>query len=422
MVVINSSATVGNLDQPTKILVVNQYYDPGIAASGQLFAELCQSLTTKNVEVTVVTGQPSYTESEEVAAELETDDFGIEIHRVSLGSTRGRSSLRRRLAGYLKFMWKAYKITGPLIRSQKPDVVIMMSNPPLVTLLGSYMAMRWKIPYVAIIHDIYPEAIVESGRLRLPPPIVWFWNKLNLWIYSKASKLVVLSDLMRETLVIKGIPSQKIAVIPNWARPALDVSGSDSELRADFGVGPDELLLLYSGNFGIIHNLKIVVEAAKMLTDKPVKFVFVGGGEQEGNLKSEVRRLGIENVSFHSYLPEEKYSALISSSDACFVGLKPGMERYSEPSKIYSILSAGVPVITLMNDGATQAQMVTQANAGWNATDAVSLVKCIEQLIGASDGEINAMRRESRTLYDENFTLASVVDSYLDCLRVAMHR
>ena len=399
-----------------RILVINQYYAPDIAASGQLLAELCQNLAGNGFSVTVITAQPSYVDDIEDAPERETDEFGVQIIRISLGSSRGRSSMTRRLLGYVKFLWKARSIAKSVIRDQKPDVVVTMSNPPLVGLLGALLTRRSDIPYVGIVHDIFPEAITKSGRVTIPPGVSWLWNRISGWVSSRATRLVVLSTQMRGTLVAKGVQAEKVVVISNWARPAIEVRSADLQVRAEFGVADDELLLLYSGNFGIIHNMQIIVEAAKLLADSPVKFVLVGGGEQENHLKSECQKYGIENVSFHPYQSQEKYSALISSADACLVGLKDGMERYSVPSKTYSILSAGIPVITLMNQNASQAAMITEAGAGWNATTSGELASIANEMLETSPDEIREIRRRSRDLYEKNFTLEQIVDRYVDCL------
>ena len=400
----------------SNILVINQYYAPDIAASGQLLAELCQSLANSDLRVTVIAAQPSYVEDAESAAEHEIDEYGVEIYRVDLGRSVGRSSLLRRLTGYLKFLWKAAKLANTIAEEQRLDTVVTMSNPPFVNLLGALLRKRFGFRYVGIIHDIYPQAITESRRIWLPPGVGWIWNRFNRWVSTKASKLIVLSSQMRETLVETGIDETKIEVIPNWARPDLGTREADSGIRAKFGVHENELLLLYSGNFGIIHNLNIIIEAANLLRDVRAKYVFVGGGDQENRLKTECTKLGILNVSFHSYLPEVQYSTLISSADACFVGLVKGMERYSEPSKIYSVLSAGIPVITLMSRHANQAQMVADAGAGWNAENAEELGEIVRELARTSSENISGIRGRSRELYEEQFTREIVIRRYVEVL------
>ena len=150
-----------------KILAINQYYEPDRASSGQILAELCEGLVKRGFEVTVITGQPSYDETAFDAAVSENIQ-GVKVHRVSVGRKRGRSSMRVRLLGYAKFMWNAWKTGVSIIGSQQPDIVLSLSNPPIVGLVATCLSRKTNAHYVYVLTDIHPDIAILSGSVPLP--------------------------------------------------------------------------------------------------------------------------------------------------------------------------------------------------------------------------------------------------------------
>ncbi len=196
-----------------KLLVVNQYYAPDVASTGQLAAEICSSLARRGLEVHVVTGQPSYTASAPEAPPFEVLD-GVHVHRVSLGRTRGRERMSKRLAGYVRFLWRAWWMARTLVRSEHPDSILTFHNPPFVAIVGAYLASRYKLRYVYALYDIHPDVLLATGW-HLPRPAVWMWEAVNRWIFKRAENVVVLGEGMKRTLVDgKGVPSEKVREFP----------------------------------------------------------------------------------------------------------------------------------------------------------------------------------------------------------------
>ena len=117
------------------ILVINQYYRPDVASSGQLLAQLCEFLSSSGITVHVITGQPSYTADAPRVLQEEISN-GVIIHRVSLGKSIGKTTLITRFVGYLKFMLRAWISARQIARKTNPDAVMTLSNPPIVGLIG----------------------------------------------------------------------------------------------------------------------------------------------------------------------------------------------------------------------------------------------------------------------------------------------
>jgi len=202
-----------------KLLVINQYYAPDMASTGQLAAELCESLVSKGIEVHVVTGQPSYSLVSPEAPAFEMRN-GIQVHRATI-RFKGREHLATRILGYLQFLWGAWWKARSLVREKFFDVVLTFHNPPFVGWLGAMVASKNRIPFVYVLYDIHPDVLLATGW-KLPWLFIKAWEVVHRYIVDKAMFVIVLGQAMKETLIKKGVAPEKIITIPPWGRPELE--------------------------------------------------------------------------------------------------------------------------------------------------------------------------------------------------------
>ena len=394
-----------------KLLVVNQYYAPDLASTGQLAAEICSSLAKRGVEAHVVTAQPSYTASSPEAPLFEVVN-GVHVHRVPMGRLRGRERMLVRIAGYLRFLWGAWHMARKLAKSERPDVVLTFHNPPFVGLIGAHLAHKYGARFVYAPYDIHPDILVATRWTFLPRPIIWLWERLNRWVLRSAEAVVVLGEGMKCTLVEgKGVPPDKVKVIPTWGRPELKPMSHKQSIRGELGISEGGLLLLYSGNMGIMHPLDPILDAAALLRGEPVRFLFVGDGAKRQHLVRRVEKEGLDQVSFLPFQPEDRFIQLVAASDACLVALEPGLERLAVPSRAYTFLSAGRPLITIMAPEADIARLVTEQGCGWNVTTGEELAELIRQLLSERQ-ELVRRGERARAVYEERFQRERVLEQY----------
>lgn len=398
-----------------KLLVINQYYKPDFASTGQIAAEICESLVARGIEVHVVTGQPSYTAQSPTAPAREVVN-GVHVYRLDLGGARGRDRLRTRILGYIRFLRKACGDTARLASKEKFDRVLTFHNPPFAGLIGAHLAKRFKIPFVYILYDIHPDVLVATGWMRLPRPVITLWDCLQRRALQTAHTVVVLGEGMKRTLVKgKGVPPEKVQVIPPWGRPELEPAPRNQPIRSELDIGEEELLLLYAGNIGIMHPVEPILDAAAALHHEPVHFLFVGDGAKREGLVRRVEGEGLKRVRFLPFQPEERFVQLVAASDACFVVLKPGLERLAVPSRAFTFLSAGRPLITLMSPGADIARLVTQTKCGWNVTDGLELTNLLRKLLRDRQ-ELVRRGQRAKAVYDGRFRREQVIEGYVDVL------
>ena len=397
-----------------KLLVINQYYAPDVAATAQIAAELCSSLAARGYEVHVLTGQPSYTSMAPTAPPFEVLN-GVHVHRVPMNA-RGRERMRSRVAGYLQFLWRARREAGNLASHEHFDGVLTFHNPPIIGIVAALLARRHGIRYTYVLYDIHPDIVIATGWIRLPRPVFWLWDVVHRWIMRRANAIIVLSEGMKRTLVEgKHISPERVHVVPVWGRPELRPAPPSQELRRELGVEEGELLLLYSGNMGVMHPLDTVLDAADLLRGQPFRFLFVGDGIKRDPLVSRAKREKLDKVCFLPFQPEERYIQLVSTADLCLVCFAPGMERFALPSRTYTFLSAGRPLITVMSPDADVARQITEFRCGWNVTSGAEFACLANRLVKEPQELIDSGKR-ARAAYEMNFRRERVTEEYIKVL------
>jgi colanic acid biosynthesis glycosyl transferase WcaI len=400
-----------------KLLVINQYYAPDIASTGQLAAELCESLASQGFEVHVVTGRPSYSSVSPEAPAFEIRS-GVQVHRVSI-RFKGRERLITRIMGYLQFLWNTWCKARRLAKEKSFDIVLTFHNPPFVGWLGAIVASKHHIPFVYVLYDIHPDVLLATGW-KLPWLLVKAWEGVHRYILGKATFVIVLGQAMKETVIRKGITAEKIITIPPWGRPELQPLTWEQALkvRKELGIDDKSLFLLYAGNMGVMHPLDPLLDAAIALKDESVYFLFIGEGVRRSQLMSRAIQEGLTRVALLPYQPEERFTQIVGAADACFVVLQSGLERLAFPSRAFTFLSAGCPLITFMSPEAELARLVERNGCGWNVTTVEELVMLIRRLLSQPD-ELARKKDIAREFYTRYFQREKVVEQYAKVIEKA---
>src|SRR5918999_1461330 len=193
-------------DRKPRLLVLNQYYWPGIEATAQLLTELCEALAA-DVDVKVVTGVLHGHEDEPRSL----THNGVEIVRVQSTSFE-RSKLLARASNYVTYLSNAL-LHG--LRGPKPDIVLCMTDPPIVADVALVVARRYGVPLVVISQDVFPEIAVQLKRLENPVATRLLHTLVKVYL-RRADRIVAIGDTMRRRLEEKGAPPERVRVIPNW--------------------------------------------------------------------------------------------------------------------------------------------------------------------------------------------------------------
>ena len=395
-----------------KLLVINQFYAPDYAATGQVAAELCAGLAARGLRVRVVAGEPSYTEAAPDAPSYEELE-GVEVHRVGMGGARGRERLSVRLRGFLRFFFGGWRLARSLAKDEHPDVVVTFGNPPIVGFAAALVARRSSARFVYVLYDIHPDILRASGSRMLPGPALWAFDLVHRRVLRRADAIVVLGHGMKRTLVVtKGVDAARVHVIPLWARPELDTLPDGAALREELGVDEKTLLVSYSGNMGIMHPLDAVLDAAKGCRGLPVHFLLVGDGARRAGLEARVADEDIAQVSFLPYQSEERFAEIMAATDLSLVVLGSGLEGLAVPSKAYTAMGAGKPFAAIMDPAADIAELAVDHDCGWSVESADELADVVRGVLD-DRGELRRRGANGRRAYEERYTRERGVEEYM---------
>jgi glycosyltransferase involved in cell wall biosynthesis len=404
-------------ESPMRVLLLSIYYPPEIGANSRIVEGLARELAAHGDRVTVLTDLPHYPEG--VVRDgyrgkvcMREQQGGATVIRNWL-VVAPRESNRLRILNNVSFALSS--LIGGLW-SGGQDVLYVYS-PPLLLGLTAYVLSRLKgIPFVFNVQDIYPEIAVEHGVLR-NQRLIRLLERFEVFVYGKAAHVTVISEGFKRNLVGKGVAAERISVIPNWVEGDLfgGQSRGNSLLRegaflAEYGLVGDRFVVMYAGNIGYSQGLETVIEAARLLADRPeLVFVIVGDGVKKGEIVALAEGYGLENVVFMPYQPRERMPEVLASADACLVILAPEKSKTTIQSKTYEIMAMARPVIGSVDGDGDNWKLIEEAGAGvWAAPgDAAALVAGVRRLAG--DRELGERLGQNGRAYIEARNTALIV-------------
>ena len=339
-----------------RLLVFNQYYWPGVEATAHLLTELCEALAD-DYDVTVITGR--------LLAHEADPDFelrnGVEIIRVH-STAFDRAPLHRRAINYFTYLARALR--RGLYAVERPDLVLCMTDPPMVGDVALAVARRYRVPLVVVSQDVFPEIAVELGRLE-SRTLVAILRLLTRFYLRRADRVVAIGETMRRRLEAKGVRPDRLRVIPNWVdTAAIRPQPRENPWAREHGLDGG-FVVMHSGNIGHAQDLDTLIRATTSLRDlEQLSVVLVGFGARHAEHVALARQLGADQVSFHEYQPRELLSQSLSSADVHFLGLARGLSGFVVPSRLYGILAAGRPVLVAADDDSETAQLVRAVGCG----------------------------------------------------------
>ena len=398
-----------------RILLLSQYFDPEPHLKGLAFA---RELVAQGHEVEVLTGFPNYPGGKVYPGyrlrlvQREVLE-GIPIIRVPLYPSHDAGGLRR-MATYLSFA-AAAALLGPwLVR--KPEVIHAYHGPATIGLPAWILGLARRAPFVLDIQDLWPDTITASGML--PPWLKGFVPTVAAWcrfMYRRAARIAVLSPGFKQILAARGVPEEKVAVVPNWC----------DEVQTEPGpVRPEEAPLLdgrfnvvMAGNMGTLQALDVVLGAAQRLGSlaPEIQFVLVGGGVDRPRLEARAAELGLANVLFLPRRPVTEIGALLHRADALLVHLKDDpLFAVTIPSRIQAYLAVGRPILCgVRGDGS---DLVREAGAGacFDPEDPEALAEATLSLHRLASGARAEMGHRARAFYRDRLSLRVGTRAFLE--------
>ena len=297
------------------------------------------------------------------------------------------------------------------------DCIYIASTPPIQGLIGSWAGRIRKIPFIYNLQDIFPDSLVGTN-LADKGGFLWRVGRIVEDItYKGASKIIVISADFKKNIMEKGVPEKKIEVIYNWVdeKSVRPVEKEDNPLFEEFGLVRDKFTIVYAGNLGYAQNLNIVLDVASMLPD--IQFALFGSGGLEIEIRNRIDNENLSNVSLIPLQPMERVSQVYSIGDACIVSCKAGLGGSAMPSKTWSIMSCGRPVIASFDEGELKDILETN-NCGifTHAGNVEEFVSAIRRL-ALNPQKCEEMGKNARKFIMNNLTKEVGTKKYVDVIK-----
>ena len=338
------------------ILILNEYYPPDTSATAKLASIVAEALAEKH-RVTVVAGRPSYDPDERYPYSLLRRKVRNGVNVECVGSTAfSRHKMTGRLSNYLSYL----ALAVPRALAIRADVILAMTDPPVEGIAGAFVAMLNRRPFVYNIRDMYPDMALGGGIVgdRL---WVRLWEKMHRWALRRAQRVIVLGDDMRERILRKGIEPARVVVIRDGtvipetlAKQSHPVA---QEIRSGF-----PFVAIHAGNLGFYGAWDTLLQAAKLLEDENIALIFVGEGANRARLQAAAQDSTI--VRFLPFRPAAEIPLVMAAGDVHIICVRRGLEGVVVPSKLYSVLAAGRPVLAVALEESDVVRIVRDARCG----------------------------------------------------------
>jgi glycosyltransferase involved in cell wall biosynthesis len=406
-----------------RLTILNQYFYPDHSATSQLMSELAQNLTEHGFEVTAVASRGRYNGGTSLPR---SEIYKQVLIERAWSTSYGKKILLGRLVDYLTFYLAAF---WKLLTMRRQDVVMALTTPPLIGLIAMIVGRLRGMRVVALMEDLYPDVAITLGALSAKNPLARLLDYLTRKMLRNADRIIVLSDCMMDRVVTKiGKQSRsRIDVIHNWADgdEIAPVEGAKEIFfgELDWRDLNDKFVVLFSGNLGLVNEFSTVLETAALMRDRrDVAFVFIGEGSRGVEIRDFIARHGLDNIRMAPYQPRKALRWVLSAGDAMLITLGDGLAGLSVPSKTYSGMAAGRPLLFVGDQKSCVAQMIQTNNCG--ATVAGGESARLAEIIGAWASNrtgTSQLGAAARAVFEQRFNRPIAVRSYVESLKKCLN-
>jgi len=391
------------------ILFLCQFFYPEYNSSATLPFDTAKYLAADGFTVDALVGYPKeYTSARNVPLKEKIDD--IEIHRLKYVQLNRVGKIGR-LINYFSFTFRAL-ISMSYLKQYK--AVIVYSNPPVLPVIPILAKNRFGTKIVFVAYDVYPEVAYASQALTPQSIISRIMNKINDKLYSTVDCVVALTDEMKEFLLAnrQNLDRKRIVTIANWAHEKTIKPDYDAYGR--FGYPKDQFVVSYFGNMGTCQDIETMMEAAELLKDNDkIRFLIVGHGNKKVKVEERIRNHNLKNVQIYDFLTGKDFQQAVVISSCCIVSLERGLMGTCAPSKYYSYLQGGKPILAVVERESYLTDEIEREKIGYSVEigDGNSLKNAIISLLEKPE-LCCAMGERARKLYEDRYAYEVAMRKY----------
>ncbi len=411
----------------SKILVLSLVYGPDTVSTANLMTDIVRGLNAKGHKLTVLTSMPHYNLSEKVHSNplyrskriyTETYEDGVHVMRVYMPLKRNRIWLRS--LDYLWFHFVTFVIA--LLKVGGQDVVFVPSPPITLGISGFFLAKLLKGELVYEVLELWPDVPIRMGLIR-GKLIQSMSYGLESFVYKRCIIITCLARSFMRSLVKRGVRREKLWFTPafvdvDWMEPRPKENGFSREQNLI-----DKYVVFYAGNIGLTQGTEIIVRVAEILEhDKNIVILVIGDGAGRSNLEKAISNTKLTNILLLSFQPYERILDTYATADVCISPMRAGFSYDTVPSKIYTAMAAGRPVIAACEPDSETAILIKESGGGVIVTpeSAEEMAEAVIRFRKNKDIAIK-MGKNGRQWIVDHYSKSIVIDTYDQVIRRAVY-
>ncbi len=393
------------------ITILTQYFQPSTGATAQLITDLSYALARQGCHTNILTSTPSTQEHSSI----------LSISRCPRSKAGAVNVFIKSLDGVIFLVWSLLVLIN---RRRPQDVLLIVSNPPFIGVVGLVMRMLSRQDYIFVLQDLFPRSAQLAGILPARGPLSKVWSLLVQQVCKHSNTTIVLSHAMKARCLKEfNLSPDKVTVIHNWAvEKALPIPKSFNPIACDWNV-TDTFTVQYSGNFGRLHEIITLLEAARILANERFHFLFVGDGSKKSQISAYINHYHLTNVTLHPYQDRSRLPYSLGACDVSAIGLIPGSEDTVAPSKFYGIISSAKPVLLLARHTTDIAKLITENQCGvvLDPGDPLGVAQTLRYLSSNPD-ILRVYSANASNLYTSCFGVDKSSSQYYDVITSTLNR
>lgn len=351
------------------LLIFESYFYPEETPFTHLGKDLIKELVNRGHEITVICPVPSRGISKQKAKEYRKIKreklYGDHVKIIRFWAPKER---RRFILRTIRFVW--CNLRGYCIGKKIKDIeyICSGSTPPTQGYFAGKLGLRFNVPVMYLLQDIFPDSMVNSGMVKKNSFLWKLGRTVENNSYKNISDIIVISEDFRNNLLQKGIDQQKIHIIPNWGDTdgIKPIARKENIIIKKYSLNPEMFYITYCGTIGYSQNMELLVKTAKTIEKihKDIRFIIIGNGVGKQDLENTIERENINNIVMLPFQDYKDIAHVFSLGDVGLVISKPGIGMSSVPGKTWNIMAAHKPILASFDVDSQLSKIVKSVNCG----------------------------------------------------------
>jgi colanic acid biosynthesis glycosyl transferase WcaI len=394
-----------------RVWVVSELYSPELTSTGYFLTGIAEELA-EVYDVSVLCGQPSYWSRGVRAPGRETLNC-VDVQRC-WATTLDKNNLLFKIVNLITISLSIF--SSALFRLRREDVVITVTNPPLLPYLVALACRVRGAHFVLLVHDVYPEILFGLGIVKPRSMLATLLAHASRLLYENADRVLVLGRDMQD-VVSRKLPSRRdrVVVATNWANTEaiLPEPRAKNMLLGKLNL-QEHFVVQFWGNMGRPHCIEDLIETAQLLVPYPdFHFLVIGWGTKKAWAIAEKRERGLKNLTILDPFPREETCDVQNACDVAINTLSRGMTGVSVPSRTYNVMAAGKPLLAVCDDDSELAAIVREEQIGWVVPPGrPDLIASALQEARADQKRLQAMGERAHKAAETKYTRSHVLKVY----------